>query len=295
MNQVKNNVKKGFTVVPNALINDNSMSPQARFLFVYMASKPDDWRFRQVALAKDMQWSVDTLRKYQAELMVKGWMTREQNRAERERFDGFDYVLHPEPCREITVSENFRDGKKQVLTNKELIQRNIFVDEQNSEFGSDCLTGASCAPHRNDQQIETQPHPLPPPRDKKKKGKYETQACRDDYEKYKSNVKVNYQNLYNSNVKILTHEQYSCLKSARGQMPKDIEDKYLDLLKVAHMSLNDNPASRQKFTSVIALYDSGLSNQGLLTLSKIIDHESTEGSLPESYKISRSPFSVACD
>jgi len=122
MNNVRNNVRKGFTVIPNALVNDNEMTPQARFLFVYMASKPDDWRFYQSVLAADMGWSLDTLRKYQGELMERGWMSREQNRKASEKFDGFDYTLHPEPCRTFSDTVNFRDGKnpqrkKSALTN----------------------------------------------------------------------------------------------------------------------------------------------------------------------------------
>lgn len=96
MNNVRNNIRKGFTVAPNALINDDSLTPQARFLFVYMASKPDDWKFVQEPMAKSLGWSLPTLRKYIDELIESGWMARERQRVEG-KFDSFDYTLNPSP------------------------------------------------------------------------------------------------------------------------------------------------------------------------------------------------------
>lgn len=96
MNNVRNNIRKDFTVTPNALINDDDLTPQARFLFVYMASKPDDWKFVQEPMAKNLGWSLPTLRKYLEELIASGWMSRERQRIDG-KFDTFDYTLNPSP------------------------------------------------------------------------------------------------------------------------------------------------------------------------------------------------------
>ena len=104
MNHIRNNIKDNFAQIPNALINDNALSDRARFIFCYMAAKSDDWKFYQDKMAKDLQMSVDTVRKYIAELLKSGWVTREEIRGERGVFDSFIYDLHPSPCGKNTES-----------------------------------------------------------------------------------------------------------------------------------------------------------------------------------------------
>jgi hypothetical protein len=134
MNKVKNRIKRGFTVVPNELINDLSISAVARFLFVYMASKPDDWDFYQNELMnatgiKDPR----TFRRHMSELIGPGWITRERTRAEGAQFSSYDYTLHEKPerkkctvepeCKFSTVEE-MHGAKNAPLTNKDFKQRN---------------------------------------------------------------------------------------------------------------------------------------------------------------------------
>lgn len=134
MNKVKNRIKRGFTVVPNELINDLSISPVARFLFVYMASKPDDWDFYQTELMnatgiKDPR----TFRRYMSELTDPGWITRSRTRAEGAQFSSYDYTLHEKPeCKKCTVEpecknstmEKMHSAKNAPLTNKDFKQIN---------------------------------------------------------------------------------------------------------------------------------------------------------------------------
>lgn len=111
MNHIRNNIKDNFAQIPNALINDNTLSDRARFIFCYMAAKSDDWKFYQDKMAKDLKMSVDTVRKYIAELLESGWLTREEVRGERGVFDSFIYDLHPSPCRKNTESVKNGVGK----------------------------------------------------------------------------------------------------------------------------------------------------------------------------------------
>ena len=124
MNLVRNNIKRDFAQVPNTLINDNSLSDRARFLFCYMAAKPDGWKFYQDKMAKDLKMSLDTLRKYLAELIDSGWVSRTMVR-EGGKFDSYEYYLNPEPCRKNTDSVKNGLGKiptreNSVLNNTEL-------------------------------------------------------------------------------------------------------------------------------------------------------------------------------
>ena len=85
MNTFRNNIKCNFSIIPNSVIQDDKLSDRARFLFCYMATKPDDWQFYQKPLAKALGYSLETLRKYIDELLESGWLMREPRRGERGR------------------------------------------------------------------------------------------------------------------------------------------------------------------------------------------------------------------
>ncbi len=92
MNKLNNDIKKNFTIIPNNVIRNKNISDRARFIFCYMASMPEDWKFYQGAMAKELGYTKDTLRKYIEELLESGYLYREQRREEG-KFDSYDYTL----------------------------------------------------------------------------------------------------------------------------------------------------------------------------------------------------------
>jgi len=116
---IKNNIIKNFTVLPNALIKDSSLTDRARFLFCYMASMPADWVFYQRPLAAALGYGVDTLRKYIDELIAAGWITKTERR-EAGRFDACDYTLNEKP-----MHEKYRVGKKPSRQNPSLLNKDL--------------------------------------------------------------------------------------------------------------------------------------------------------------------------
>ena len=119
-------------MIPNELINDLSISPVARFLFVYMASKPDDWDFYQTELMKATGIKDPrTFRRYVSDLTESGWITRSRTRTEGAQFSSYDYTLHEKPqCKKCTMEpeckistmEKMHSAKNAPLTNKDLEQ-----------------------------------------------------------------------------------------------------------------------------------------------------------------------------
>lgn len=97
MNRIKNRIRKDFTMIPNNLIEDNTISDRGRFLFIYLASKSDDWSFYNRQLCKALSYSEDTLRKYMLELESKGWITRYLKNRNQGRFSSNIYVIHETP------------------------------------------------------------------------------------------------------------------------------------------------------------------------------------------------------
>ena len=132
MNKLNNKIKDNFTIIPNEIIRNKNLSDRARFLFCYMASMPDEWKFYQGVMAKELGYTKDTLRKYIEELLQTGYLNREQRR-ETGKFDSYDYTLNFSPCMENTDTVKNRNGKnptreKSSLINTNLEERNTIIN-----------------------------------------------------------------------------------------------------------------------------------------------------------------------
>ena len=144
MNKLNNKIKDNFTIIPNDIIRNKSLSDRARFIFCYMASMPDDWKFYQGVMAKELGYTKDTLRKYIEELLETGYLNREQRR-ETGKFDSYDYTLNFTPSGKKADTVKTRNGKNptrenSALTNKDFEQRKIITNidfEQSIENPSD--------------------------------------------------------------------------------------------------------------------------------------------------------------
>jgi len=139
MNKLNNKIKENFTTIPNSVIRNKTLSDRARFLFCYMASMPNDWQFYQSAMAKELNYSKDTLRKYIEELLTTGYLIREQRR-EKGKFDSYDYTINFSPCMENTDTVKNGSGEipnreKSTVTNKDLEQRK---NNTNKDFNKGC-------------------------------------------------------------------------------------------------------------------------------------------------------------
>jgi hypothetical protein len=145
MNKLNNKIKDNFTIIPNDIIRNKSLSDRARFIFCYMASMPDDWKFYQGVMAKELGYTKDTLRKYIEELLETGYLDREQRR-EIGKFDSYDYTLNFLPCTKKADTVKVRDGKKPTrekssLTNKDLEQRKTIINiDLDKEFENEFST-----------------------------------------------------------------------------------------------------------------------------------------------------------
>jgi hypothetical protein len=124
MNKLNNKIKDNFTIIPNDIIRNKSLSDRARFIFCYMASMPDDWKFYQGVMAKELGYTKDTLRKYIEELLETGYLDREQRR-EVGKFDSYDYTLNFSPCTKKADTVKVRDGKKPTRENSSLINKDL--------------------------------------------------------------------------------------------------------------------------------------------------------------------------
>ena len=111
-----NNKTKGFGSIPRDVVYDNGLSDRARFVYVYMACKPENWEFYQDKVAAELGYGKDTLRKYLDELIIRGWITENEQKNDG-KFGCIEYDIEIErkngnlPIRKKADTEKSRNGK----------------------------------------------------------------------------------------------------------------------------------------------------------------------------------------
>lgn len=120
--------------IPRELIFDSTMSDRARFVFCYMAAKPDGWNFYLDPMAKELGYCKDTLRKYIQELVDTGWLERSgQDQSNSGKFGAVEYILNDTPHRNFSDAVKNRHGKKPTRKNTDanIIDTIIETDIEN--------------------------------------------------------------------------------------------------------------------------------------------------------------------
>ncbi len=92
---MKNSIKKDFTIIPNELINDSELDMKARFIFIYLASKPEDWKYYNRKMEADLKCEKDTRIKYTKQLVDRGWISIEQQILPGGKFGPNEITLNP--------------------------------------------------------------------------------------------------------------------------------------------------------------------------------------------------------
>lgn len=111
-----NNKTKGYNMISREVVFDTAISDRARFLYVYMACKPESWEFYQDKVAEELGYKKDTLRKYLDELITRGWITEDEQRNSGQ-FGCLVYTIEIKrrdgnlPIRKNTDTEKNRNGK----------------------------------------------------------------------------------------------------------------------------------------------------------------------------------------
>lgn len=127
------NELQGFEVIPNRLILDNTVSYKARFLYMYMACKPEGWDFYLEPLAKELDLSVGTIRTYIKELIKAGWIEKKGQAHDKESgaFGACIFVLKASNKRD--KYQKTPCGKNPPSDKKHNTANNIYNKDNNKE------------------------------------------------------------------------------------------------------------------------------------------------------------------
>lgn len=103
---------KGFTILPNDLLNDKSISFKAKGIYAFLNSKPDGWEFSVDRISAQTLEGRDAVRAGILELEKAGMLTRTQIKNSDLQFGGYQYNLFDyKPNDGKPVDGNAVDGK----------------------------------------------------------------------------------------------------------------------------------------------------------------------------------------
>ena len=107
-----------FQPIPRELIQDCDLTAQARFIYSYMAAKPEGWEFWQEVMAREVGMSVATLRKYLHELRDAGWLEIGKQ-ANEKGFGAVQYTLKAIPYYNFCDTQNLRHAENATRKNSD--------------------------------------------------------------------------------------------------------------------------------------------------------------------------------
>lgn len=135
MAKIISKVADGYQIIPRELIFDSTISDRARFVYCFIASKPEGWDFFLEPMAKEIGYSKDTLRKYINELVDGGWIVKGEQVNTNGLFGAVCYELQ---TTKFTDTEKYRHGKKPTQDNIDIIdnidKHSMNVDNKEKEI-----------------------------------------------------------------------------------------------------------------------------------------------------------------
>ena len=130
-----------YTTVDNKIINDSSLSSRAKFMYVYMLSKPDDWKFNYKSFLKEIKEGKEYIQGMIRELKNAKLLTLEQKYDANGRFEWI-YTLNEEPFDNGLKNENLPQQGLPVMVEPSMVepvilQKNINnKDKEDKQFTS---------------------------------------------------------------------------------------------------------------------------------------------------------------
>jgi len=107
--------RRGFTQVDNEIINDKTISLQAKGFYLFMESKPDNWEFSLSGMVSQLKESRTTILRIINELIKFGYLEKIKKRVGGKQAVN-DYILYETPHKPLNQSEYQNETHKMGLT-----------------------------------------------------------------------------------------------------------------------------------------------------------------------------------
>lgn len=137
-------LQKNFTIADNRIMQLQGLSFEARGLYFYMLSLPDDWEFSEVRLAKNGGIGIDKCKRILKELFCIGLLKREfihnEKGHKKSVYTLYDFSTLENPTLENPTLENPMNNKE-INNNKELnLNKEIYIQKEKIKKEKDCVS-----------------------------------------------------------------------------------------------------------------------------------------------------------
>jgi len=112
MARLVNKCKSDFTMVSNKIINEPLLSAKAKWILIYMISKPDGWDFYESEIVKRTKDGLSSIRAGIKELLALGYLQRHRERDEKGYYGIYEYWIYDKKGQHGDVSTIKGTGKK---------------------------------------------------------------------------------------------------------------------------------------------------------------------------------------
>jgi hypothetical protein len=121
---IKQYLKENFSQIPNAIFEDEELSPTSKLLYCYLSSKPSNWKVWNSEIKKNLCIKDDrTVSKSFKELLNANWVIRKKSINEQGKFiGGYDYELLP---------AKYPDMQKNQICKKCIYGKNAYHNNSN--------------------------------------------------------------------------------------------------------------------------------------------------------------------
>jgi hypothetical protein len=142
--KMENRIKSNFSVVRNDILRNREISVQAKGVYAYLCSMSENWIFHNNAICKDLDFNIDTYKKYEKELIEFGAISKEIIKNSSQQTVGMKIVIldnplpkkpvEEKPVEEISSQENFGSLRITTFKNTNKKKNNLIYSDEKSEF-----------------------------------------------------------------------------------------------------------------------------------------------------------------
>lgn len=101
--RVRKNKNNPYFIMNKTGINDKNLSLKAKGLLSYLCSKPDNWYINYQDLISSSKNKVKSIRSAVKELLITGYMVRNQYRNNNGKFGHYDLTVYEQPRKAIYI------------------------------------------------------------------------------------------------------------------------------------------------------------------------------------------------
>lgn len=95
-----------YTQIHNNIIDNPDLSGKAKWILIYLLSKPADWQVYELDIKNHCTDGKHSIRSGIHELVDAGYIRRKKYRNEAGQFKGYEYEVYEKPLKSITSTEN---------------------------------------------------------------------------------------------------------------------------------------------------------------------------------------------